>query len=67
MIFRGLGIETVFANILKVYIDPGNLVLVLGTTNHDEEYFIDFLKSHGLQQLPRVVSSEYSSDERFIF
>ncbi|KAK9309706.1 hypothetical protein QLX08_000705 [Tetragonisca angustula] len=61
---KGLGIETVFANILKVYIDPGNLVLVLGTTNHDEEYFIDFLKSHGLQQLPRVVSSEYSSDER---
>ncbi|XP_060818768.1 DNA repair endonuclease XPF isoform X2 [Bombus pascuorum] len=61
---KGLGLETVFANILRAYIDPGNLVIVLGTTNHDEQYFIDFLKSQGLNQLPRIVSSEYTSDER---
>ncbi|KZC10170.1 DNA repair endonuclease XPF [Dufourea novaeangliae] len=63
---RGLGIETVFANILKAYIDPGNLVIVLGTTNHDEQYFIDTLKKSGVKQLPRVITSECSSDERAI-
>lgn len=63
--FRGLGIETIFANILRAYIDPGNLIIVLGTTNHDEQYFIDLLKNYGLKQLPRVVTSECSSDERY--
>lgn len=63
--FRGLGIETVFVSVLKAYLDPGNLVIVLGTTNHDEQYFIDTLKNMGSKLLPRVVSSECSSDERF--
>ncbi|XP_017761721.1 PREDICTED: DNA repair endonuclease XPF [Eufriesea mexicana] len=61
---KGLGIETVFVNILRAYIDPGNLIIVLGATSHDEQYFIDFLKNYGLKQLPRVVTSECSSDER---
>ncbi|XP_076231477.1 DNA repair endonuclease XPF mei-9 isoform X1 [Calliopsis andreniformis] len=64
VVAKGLGIETVFANVLRAYIDPGNLVIVLGTTNHDEEYFIDILKNLGLKQLPRVVTSECSADER---
>lgn len=64
IIAKGLGIETIFANILRAYIDPGNLIIVLGTTNHDEQYFIDLLKNYGLKQLPRVVTSECSSDER---
>ncbi|XP_053982136.1 DNA repair endonuclease XPF [Hylaeus volcanicus] len=63
---KGLGIETVFANILRAYIDPGNLIIVLGTTSHDERYFIDTLKSFGVKQLPRVVTSECSADERSI-
>ncbi|XP_076298150.1 DNA repair endonuclease XPF mei-9 isoform X1 [Lasioglossum baleicum] len=61
---KGLGIETVFANILRAYIDPGNLVIVLGTTAHDEQYFIDRLKKFGVEQLPRVVTAECNSDER---
>ncbi|XP_076181212.1 DNA repair endonuclease XPF-like isoform X1 [Ptiloglossa arizonensis] len=63
---KGLGLDTVFANILKAFIDPGNLVIVLGTTNYDEQYFIDILKTFGVNQLPLVVTSEYSADERAI-
>lgn len=62
--FRGLGIETVFANVLRAYLDPGNLIIVLGTTSHDEQYLIDTLKGLGNKQLPRVVTFECSSDER---
>ncbi|XP_076665620.1 DNA repair endonuclease XPF mei-9 isoform X1 [Andrena cerasifolii] len=63
---KGLGIETVFANVLRAYTDPGNLIIILGTTNHDEQYFIETLQNYGVKQLPRVVTSECSSDERVI-
>ncbi|CAK9805296.1 DNA repair endonuclease XPF [Anthophora plagiata] len=61
---KGLGLETVFANIIRAYLDPGNLVIVLGTISHDEQYFIDLLKSYGLKHLPRIVTFECPSDER---
>jgi len=64
-IHRGLGIETVFANVIKAYLDPGNLVIVLGTTDHDEHYFIDLLKSYGTSRLPLIVNAECSSNERY--
>lgn len=61
---KGLGIETVFINILKVYLDPGNLVIVLGTNDHDECYFINRLESLGVKFLPRVVTAQFPSHER---
>nr|XP_031840171.1 DNA repair endonuclease XPF isoform X1 [Nomia melanderi]XP_031840172.1 DNA repair endonuclease XPF isoform X1 [Nomia melanderi]XP_031840173.1 DNA repair endonuclease XPF isoform X1 [Nomia melanderi]XP_031840174.1 DNA repair endonuclease XPF isoform X1 [Nomia melanderi] len=61
---KGLGIEIVFANLLRAHIDPGNLIIVLGTTHHDEQYFIDLLRKLGVKQLPRSVTSECPSDER---
>ncbi|KAL2713079.1 DNA repair endonuclease XPF isoform X1 [Vespula squamosa] len=61
---KGLGIETVFVNILKVYLDPGNLVIVLGTTDHDEKYFIDKLQDLGIKNLPRIVTGQCTSNER---
>ncbi|XP_019886917.2 DNA repair endonuclease XPF [Ooceraea biroi] len=61
---KGLGIEIVFGNVLKAYSDPGNLVIVLGTTDYDERYFIDLLKSYGTNMLPRVVNAECPSNER---
>ena len=33
---RGLGLERILVNFLKVYCDPGNLVLVLNTNTIDE-------------------------------
>lgn len=64
--YRGLGIETVFANVIKAYSDPGNLVIILGTTDNDERYFIELLKSYGTNTLPYVVNAEYTSSERYI-
>ncbi|XP_015186628.1 PREDICTED: DNA repair endonuclease XPF isoform X1 [Polistes dominula] len=61
---KGLGIETVFVNLLKVYLDPGNLVIVLGTLETDEKYFIDELKSLGTKTLPRIVTGQCTSSER---
>jgi hypothetical protein len=38
-VFRGLGIERIFTAFLKIYCDPGHLVLVLNTTDTEEVAF----------------------------
>lgn len=61
---KGIGLESVFVNLLKVYSDPGNLVLVLGTSGKEEEFFINELESLGVQPLPKLLTSEYSVNDR---
>lgn len=61
---KGIGLETVFINLLKVYCDAGNLVIVLGTTPKEEQYFIEELDCLGVKPLPRLLTSEYSVNDR---
>ena len=61
---KGIGLESVFISLLKVYSDAGNLVLVLGTSDKEEDYFINELDSMGVRPLPRLLSSEYSVNDR---
>lgn len=61
---RGLGIDRILLSFLKLYCDPGNLVLVLNTNTAEEEYFIEQLRSEGVAHLPRIVTNEITSGER---
>nr|CAG4650837.1 EOG090X03DI [Simocephalus serrulatus] len=61
---KGIGLESVFINLLKVYCDSGNLVIVLGTNPKEEEFFIEELDSMGVKPLPKLLSSEYSVNDR---
>ncbi|XP_049793067.1 DNA repair endonuclease XPF [Schistocerca nitens] len=61
---KGLGLETVFISLLKVYSDPGNLVIVLGTITKEEEYFISELKADGVTPIPKIVTTEFQAAER---
>ena len=64
---KGLGLEEVFFSLLKVYSDPGNLVLVIGTNDEEEEYFINRLKEEGKEEIkafPKKVTTEYSTSDR---
>ncbi|CAG2069074.1 unnamed protein product, partial [Timema podura] len=63
---RGLGLESVFLSLLKVYSDPGNLVVVLGTTGKEEEFYLSQLEAEGVKCLPKVITNEYNSAEREI-
>lgn len=63
-VFRGLGLEIVLMNIIKVYCDPGNLVLVIGSSSHDEDFWITQLKKDGVKPLPKVLSADISIAER---
>ncbi|KAJ8664216.1 hypothetical protein QAD02_005253 [Eretmocerus hayati] len=66
IVAKGLGLETVFMNILKAYSDPGQLVIVLNTNDYEETYFIEQLKAQGVKHLPRLVTSECQGEEREI-
>lgn len=63
--FRGLTVTTVLINLLKVYCEAGNLVLVLGALPSEEEYFVSQLADAGIKPLPKIITNEYGTNERF--
>ena len=81
---KGLGLEQVFLNLLKVgnfsvshslkirvpfsqvYCDPGNLVLVLGCNDQEENWFSSQLALQGEKQLPKKITTDISTSEREI-
>ncbi|KAM3916765.1 DNA repair endonuclease XPF isoform 1-T2 [Leptodactylus fuscus] len=62
---RGLGIDRILQNFLKLYCDPGNLVLVLNTNTAEEEYLIEQMRSEGITHLPQMITNEVGSNERY--
>lgn len=62
--FRGLGLETVLLNIIKVYCDPGNLVLIVGSSAPEEDFWISQLRRDGIKPLPKLLSADTSITER---
>lgn len=63
---KGLGLEQVFLNLLKVYCDPGNLVLVLGCNDQEENWFNGQLAMQGEKHLPKKITTDISTSEREI-
>ena len=61
---KGLGVEEVFFNLLKVYSDPGNIVIVIGANEEEEEYFLSRLKQEQVKAVPKKITTEYSAAER---
>ena len=51
---RGLGIERIFTSYLKLYSDPGNLVLVVNANNREEDYFLEKLQTEECEPMPKV-------------
>lgn len=61
---KGLGLEIVLLNIIKVFCDPGNLVLVVGSSTPEEDFWITQLKKDGIKPLPKILSADTSIAER---
>lgn len=62
--YRGLGLETVILNIIKVFCDPGNLVFVIGSSATEEDFWITQLKKDSIKPLPKILSADTSIAER---
>ncbi len=70
---KGLGLDGVISGLLRVYSDPGNLVLVMGLDEAEEEHFIRAMEApeeaeadteSGVTVPPRRITSEFTSAER---
>lgn len=61
---EGLALERVLVNLLKVYCDAGNLVLVLGAGGDDEERLVRDLDALQVRPLPRFLTGECGVNDR---
>uniref|UniRef100_T1HKQ6 DNA repair endonuclease XPF n=1 Tax=Rhodnius prolixus TaxID=13249 RepID=T1HKQ6_RHOPR len=61
---KGLSYDTVLINLIKIFCDPGELVLILGATNEEEQFFISELESMNITNLPKVITSESAVSDR---
>ncbi len=62
---RGIGMEEVLAGLIRVHADPGNLVLVMGMDDREEEHFIRTAEVDGGGRVaPKRITSEFGAAER---
>lgn len=50
LFLRGISYERVFLNLLKVFCDPGNLILVLNSDDYEEKLYTKLLNSSHVHQ-----------------
>lgn len=65
VVAEGMGIDRILLQFMRVYSEPGSLVLLLNTTTPEQEYFTEQLRVEGVTHLPRTVTSEVQSTERY--
>lgn len=61
---RGLGVETVLHNLLKLHCDPATLVLVVNLTPDEQEAYVAQLCISDVPLSPRAITSDTSTEER---
>ncbi|CAF3459035.1 unnamed protein product [Rotaria socialis] len=61
---RGLGLERIFCEMMKLYCAEHNLVFILGCTDAEQNYFTEQLISDGIDPPPRVITADISIQER---
>jgi DNA excision repair protein ERCC-4 len=57
---KGLGIERIFTNFIKLYSDPSHLVIILNTHEAEETYFINKLKS--AKELDMIIPARITTE-----
>ncbi|XP_068439369.1 DNA repair endonuclease XPF [Clinocottus analis] len=62
---EGMGIDRILLQFMRVYSEQGSLVLLLNTTIPEQEYFTEQLRVQGVTHLPRTVTSDVNSTERY--
>ncbi|XP_041670826.1 DNA repair endonuclease XPF [Cheilinus undulatus] len=65
VVAEGMGIDRILLQFMRVYSEPGSLVLLLNTTTAEQEYFTEQLRVEGNTHLPRTVTSDIQSTERY--
>jgi DNA excision repair protein ERCC-4 len=63
-VYRGLGLERIFCEMIKLYCAEHNLVFILGCTDVEQTYFIEQLVNEGIEPSPRIITAEISIHDR---
>uniref|UniRef100_A0A3P8TXW4 Excision repair cross-complementation group 4 n=1 Tax=Amphiprion percula TaxID=161767 RepID=A0A3P8TXW4_AMPPE len=63
VVAEGMGVDRILLQFMRVYSEQGSLVLLLNTTT--PEYFTEQLRVEGVTHLPRTVTSDVQSAERY--
>ncbi|CAF2914166.1 unnamed protein product [Rotaria sp. Silwood2] len=64
LLARGLGLERIFCEIMKLYCAEHNLVFILGCTDVEQTYFIEQLINDGIDPAPRIITADISIHDR---
>ncbi|KAJ0015753.1 hypothetical protein NQD34_014043 [Periophthalmus magnuspinnatus] len=62
---EGMGIDRILLQFMRVYSEQDSLVLLLNTTTPEQEYLTEQLRVEGVTHLPRTVTSDIQSTERY--
>uniref|UniRef100_A0A3P8TNY0 DNA repair endonuclease XPF n=1 Tax=Amphiprion percula TaxID=161767 RepID=A0A3P8TNY0_AMPPE len=73
VVAEGMGVDRILLQFMRVYSEQGSLVLLLNTTHLNsffliflsQEYFTEQLRVEGVTHLPRTVTSDVQSAERY--
>ncbi|XP_061563700.1 DNA repair endonuclease XPF isoform X2 [Cololabis saira] len=65
VVAEGMGVERVLLQFMRLHSEKGSLVLLLNTTIPEQEYFTEQLRVEGVSHLPRTVTSDVQSAERY--
>ncbi|XP_075949430.1 DNA repair endonuclease XPF [Anarhichas minor] len=65
VVAEGMGIDRILLQFMRIYSEQGSLVLLLNTTTPEQEYFTEQLRVEGVTHLPRTVTSDVNSAERY--
>nr|XP_033466825.1 DNA repair endonuclease XPF [Epinephelus lanceolatus] len=65
VVAEGMGIDRILLQFMRVYSEQDSLVLLLNTTTPEQEYFTEQLRAEGVTHLPRTVTSDVNSTERY--
>uniref|UniRef100_A0A3B3D8G6 DNA repair endonuclease XPF n=1 Tax=Oryzias melastigma TaxID=30732 RepID=A0A3B3D8G6_ORYME len=65
VVAEGMGLDRILLQFMRVYSEKDSLVLLLNTTTPEQEYFTEQLKMEGVTHLPRTVTSDVQSSERY--
>eukprot|EP00041_Stephanoeca_diplocostata_P030717 m.936897 g.936897 ORF g.936897 m.936897 type:complete len:1006 (-) comp23812_c0_seq12:112-3129(-) len=64
IVARGLGLDRLMVNLLKLYCDPSMLVCVVNTTQEQQDFYMGQLLKAVPRHPPRIVTTEMSTQER---
>ncbi|XP_069012118.1 DNA repair endonuclease XPF [Embiotoca jacksoni] len=65
VVAEGMGLDRILLQFMRVYSEEGSLVLLLNTTTPEQEYLTEQLRVEGVTHLPRTVTSDVQSAERY--